>query len=76
MVDFYGSSIVVLSARVSFGCALLFTNFESSTIRRVYIGRTKPDTKVTDDTGPANTLKVLEPQIYPASIPGENILFM
>ena len=76
MVDFYGSSIVVLSARVSFGCALLFTNFESSTIRRVYIGRTKPDTKVTDDTGPSKTFTVLEPQISPESVPGENIIFM
>ena len=60
LVDFNGSSIVVLSARVSFGSALLFIKSESSTRRRVYSGRPKLDTKVTNDTGTSKLLKVLE----------------
>ena len=76
MVGFDGSSIMVLSARVSFGSALLFTKLESSARRRVYSGRPKLDTEVTDDSGPAKTLTVLEPQMPPVSVLRENILFM
>ena len=50
--------------------ALLFTNLESYARRRFYIGRTKLDTNVTDDTDPAKPLKVMEPQMPPASVPG------
>ena len=50
MVDFDGFSIVVLSYRVSFGSALVFAKFSSSTGRRVFNGRPELDTKVTDNT--------------------------
>ena len=53
LVDFDGSYIVVLSARVSFGSALLFTKSECSAMRRVYSDRTELDTKVTDDPNTA-----------------------
>ena len=76
LVDFYGSSIVILSAIVSFGSALLFTKLASRTRWRVYTGIPKLDTKVTDDSGTAKPLAVLEPQISPASVLGENILFI
>ena len=67
---------MVLSARVSSGNALLFTKLESCGKRRVYSVRPELDTKVTDDTGPSKTFTVLEPQISPESVPGENIIFM
>ena len=67
---------MVLSKRVSSGSTLLFTKLASGACRRVYSGTPKLDTDVTNDTGPSNPLKVLEPQIPPASVPGENIIFM
>ena len=67
---------MVISARVSFGSALLFTKLVSSTRRRVKSGRPKLDTEVTNYTGPDKPFIVLEPQIYPESVPGENIFFM
>ena len=70
LVDFDGSIIVVLSARFNSMSALLFTNLASCARRRFYIGRTKLDTNVTDDTDPAKPLKVMEPQMPPASVPG------
>ena len=76
LVGFDVSSIVVLIARVSFGSAILFTNLESSARKRVYSDRPKIDTKVTNDTVPAKPLTVLEPQMSPASVPGEKIIFM
>ena len=63
---------MVLSAIVSFGSALLFTKVTSIPRRRVYSGRPKLDTKVTNDSGPVNPLKLLKPQMSPASVPGEN----
>ena len=65
---------MVLIARVSSGIDLLFTNFSSSTRRRVYSGRHKLDIGFTNDTGPAKPLTVLEPKISPASVPGEMII--
>ena len=76
LVDFDGSSIVVLSETVSFGSALLSDKLESGAMRRFYSGRTKLDADVTDDTGPAKQLIVMEPQISPESVPEENILLM
>ena len=76
LVDFDGSSIVVLSARVSSGSAILFTKMVRGAMRRFYSGRPKLDTEVTDDSGPAKTLTVLEPQMPPVSVLRENILFM
>ena len=64
------------SVRVSFVSVLLFTKLAIRTGMRVYSGRPKLDTKVTDDAGPTKPLTVLEPQISPASVPGENIIFM
>ena len=69
LVEFDGSAIMVLSARVSPGSAILFNKFESGAWRRVYSGGPGLDTDVADDTGPANTLSVLETQMYPASVP-------
>ena len=76
LVDFYGSSIMVISAKFYFGIALLFTKLAIRTRMKVYSGRPKFDTKVTNDSGPAKPLTVMEHQMYPASVPGENILFM
>ena len=71
MVDFDGSSIVVLSKRVSFGSALLFAKLEIIARSRVCSGLPKLDTKVTDDTVPVKSLTVLKPQIPPESVLGE-----
>ena len=67
---------MVLSRRVSFGSELLFTKLASSARRRVYSVRPELDTKVPDDTGTEKSLKVLEPQISPSSVPVEKIIFM
>ena len=67
---------MVLIARVSSGIDLLFTNFSSSTRRRVYSGRHKLDINVNDNTGPAKPLPVLKPQMSPVSMPGEDIIFI
>ena len=66
IVDFDGSYIVVLSARFSFGSALLFTKLASSARSRVYIGIPKLDTKVTDDTGMVKSLTVTKSQNIPS----------
>ena len=66
LVDFDGSSIVVLSARFSFGSALLFTKLASSASSRVYIGIPKLDTKVTDNTGLVKSLTVTKSQNIPS----------
>ena len=76
LVEFYGSSIVVLSAKDSFWIALLFTKLESGARRRVYSGRPEMDTDVTDDTSPNIPLAVMELQISPASVSGENIILV
>ena len=72
-VDFDGSSIVVLSVKVSSWSEILFTKLESGARRGFYSGIPELDTKVTHDAFPANPLTVMETQIYPASVPVEKI---
>ena len=76
LVDFDGSAIVFISAIFSSGSALLFTKLASVSWRRVYSGRPELDTNVTDDTGLDKLLTVLEPQMSPVSVPGEDIIFV
>ena len=50
---------MIISARVPFGSALLFTKLESSTGRRSESRESKTDNNIPIDAGPDNKLEVL-----------------
>ena len=59
LVNLKRYTTMIISARVPFGSALLFTKLESSTGRRSESRESKTDNNIPIDAGPDNKLEVL-----------------
>ena len=70
------SNIMIISARVPFGSALMFTKLARGKVWRSDSGGSKLDTNIPNDACPSKKFSVLEAQVSPESVPGEYILLV